>query len=170
MTPCHSNRVGTHCVCLLPAESVENTLRGSNQKYLPNGKLLFLPFCCWVQVLKIITLIIITTIITITKDNNNDCIQRCSLRFFTIFDCIQVCRSSLCRKVPPTYTLKWPRRNRVQITCNTSSANHVQHVMCHLVRRDSSATKFDRVEIAFILVLLNWLKPLTYEGEELVSY
>ena len=32
---------------------------------------------------------------------------------------------------------------------------------------DSSAIKFDRVEIAFILALLYWLKPLTDEvGEE----
>ena len=32
---------------------------------------------------------------------------------------------------------------------NTSGASYVQHV-CHVVRRDSSAIKFDRVEIAFI--------------------
>ena len=31
------------------------------------------------------------------------------------------------------------------------------HVMCHLVRRDSSAIKFDRVEIAFIWALFYWL-------------
>ena len=30
-------------------------------------------------------------------------------------------------------------------------AHHVQHVVCHLVRRGSSAIKFDRVEIACIL-------------------
>ena len=30
---------------------------------------------------------------------------------------------------------------------------------CHVVPRDSSAIKFDRVDIAFILALLNWLKP-----------
>ena len=43
----------------------------------------------------------------------------------------------------------------------------MQHVACHLVRRDSSAIKFDRDEIAFILALLYWLKPLTdEEGEE----
>ena len=47
-------------------------------------------------------------------------------------------------------TLKWPGCNGVHITCNTSNAYHLQHVMCHVVRRDSSAIKFDRVEIAFI--------------------
>ena len=38
--------------------------------------------------------------------------------------------------------------------------------VCHLVRRDSSAFKFDRVDIAFILALFYWLKPLTDEGGE----
>ena len=38
-------------------------------------------------------------------------------------------------------------RNRVQITYNTSSACHVQCVVSHVVRRDSSAIKFHRVEI-----------------------
>ena len=39
----------------------------------------------------------------------------------------------------------WKSRatHRALITCKC-------HVMCHLVRRDSSAIKFDRVEIAFI--------------------
>ena len=32
------------------------------------------------------------------------------------------------------------------------SAYHVQRVTCHLVERDSSALKFDRVEISFILL------------------
>ena len=59
--------------------------------------------------------------------------------------------------------LKWPRRNRVQITCNTPSAYHVQRVVCHLVRRDSSAFKFDRIEFAFILPLFYWLNLLTDE-------
>ena len=53
------------------------------------------------------------------------------------------------RELPPTCTLKWLGHNRVQFMCNTSSTYQVQHVMCHLVRRDSSGIKFDRVEIAF---------------------
>ena len=71
--------------------------------------------------------------------------------------------SSLRRELSPARTLKWPGHNRVQITCNTSSAYHAQPAVCHLVRRDSSAIKFDRVEIAFILSLLYWLKPLADE-------
>ena len=92
------------------------------------------------------------------KKKKKNCIQRRSSRLFTIF--------SLCRVLSPTLTLKWPRHNRVKITCNTSSAYHVQHVVCHLVRRDSSSIKFDRVEIAFNLALLYGLKPLTDEGGE----
>ena len=60
--------------------------------------------------------------------------------------------SSLRRELSPTRTLKWPERSGVQITCNTSSARHLQHALlrCHVVRRDSSAIKYARVEIAFI--------------------
>ena len=72
-------------------------------------------------------------------NNNNNRIQRRCSRFFTI--------SSQRPELSPTRTLKWPRRNRVQITCVTSSAYHVQ-VSCY-VMRDSSAIKFDIVEIAF---------------------
>ena len=42
----------------------------------------------------------------------------------------------------------------------------MQPALCHLLRRDSSAFKYDRVEIAFILALFYWLKPLTDEGGE----
>ena len=57
--------------------------------------------------------------------------------FFTI--------SSLHRKLSPTRMLKWPGRNCVQIMCNTSGAHHMQHVMCPVVWRDSSAVVFDRL-------------------------
>ena len=79
------------------------------------------------------------------NNNNNNRTERGNSRFSTI--------SSLRRELTPTRTLKWPGRDRVQITCNTSSAYHVQPAVCHLVRRDSSAIKSDRVEIAFILAL-----------------
>ena len=36
--------------------------------------------------------------------------------------------------------------------------------MLYVVRRDSSAIQFDRVEIAFILAY--WMKPLTDKGGE----
>ena len=75
--------------------------------------------------------------------------MRNSKFFFTV--------SSLRRDLSPTRALKWPGSIQVQITCNTSSAYHVQHV-CHVGRRDSSAIKFDRVEIVFILAVFYWLK------------
>ena len=59
----------------------------------------------------------------------------------------------------PTRRLQWPQRNRAQIMCNTSRAYHVQHVIRHGVRRDSSA-----FEIALNLTLFYLLKPLTDNG------
>ena len=61
-------------------------------------------------------------------NNNNNRIERRKSTFFTI--------SSLRRNLSPTRTLKWPGRNCVQISCNTSDAHHVQHVVyatCHKV-------------------------------------
>ena len=72
--------------------------------------------------------------------------------------------SSLRRELFPTRTLKWPGHNREQIMCNTPSACHRQYV-CQVVRRDSSAIKFDRVKVSFTLAFyFFWLKPLTNEG------
>ena len=78
---------------------------------------------------------------------DNDNTHRIESRiFFFFFFTI----SSLHRELSPTRTLKWPGRNRVQSTCNTSSVYHVQLVVYHLVERDSSAIKFNRVYITFI--------------------
>ena len=46
----------------------------------------------------------------------------------------------------------------MQITCNKSGAHYMEHVVCNVVRRDSSAIKFDRVYIAFSLALFHWLE------------
>ena len=54
----------------------------------------------------------------------------------------------------------------MQITSNITSAYHVQHVACHVVQMDSSAIKFDRVEIAFSLASFDWLKPSNGKREE----
>ena len=58
--------------------------------------------------------------------------------------CFFLTISSLRPELSPTRTLKWPGCNRMEVMCNTSGAHHV-HVMCHMVRRDTSAIKFDRV-------------------------
>ena len=55
------------------------------------------------------------------NNNNNSHIQRRNLRFFTI--------SSLRPEPSLTRMLKWPGCNHVQITCNTLSAYHMQHVV-----------------------------------------
>ena len=59
-------------------------------------------------------------------------------------------------ELSPACTLKWPGHSRVQITYITSSAYHVQHVGCHVVRRDWYLFSFFflTVEIVFILALL----------------
>ena len=54
-------------------------------------------------------------------------------------NCLQLVRSS----GPCAIMCKSRATHRTLITCKC-------HVTCHLVRRDSSAIKFDRVEIAFI--------------------
>ena len=52
----------------------------------------------------------------------------------------------------------------MQITSSMSDAYHVRYAVCHVVRRDISTIKFDIVEIAFILALFHWRKPLTDKG------
>ena len=64
-------------------------------------------------------------------DNDNDRTQRRNSRLFTI--------SSLHLEQSPTRTLKWPGSNRVQITCNTSSAYHVQHVVLRAMWYEGTA-------------------------------
>ena len=61
-------------------------------------------------------------------------------------NCLQHARSS----DPSAIVCKSRVTHRALITCKC-------HVTCHLVRRDSSAIKFDRVEIAFIWSLFYWL-------------
>ena len=61
-------------------------------------------------------------------------------------NCLQHVRSS----GPGTIACKSRATHRALITCKC-------HVTCHLVRRDSSAIKFDRTEIAFISALFYWL-------------
>ena len=60
-------------------------------------------------------------------------------------NCLQHVRSS----GPGAIVCKSRATHRALITCK-------RHVTCHLVRRDSSAVKFDRVEIAFIWALFYW--------------
>ena len=76
--------------------------------------------------MRIICCAVVSPLTLCAWDNNNNnsnsnCTERRNSRFFTI--------SSLRLEPSPTRTLKWPRRNRVQIMCSTLSAYHVQHVV-----------------------------------------
>ena len=77
--------------------------------------------------------------------------------------------TNLRRASPKTLRLLRPNTYS-QAARAQSCANHVQHIeqhaVCHLVRRDSCAIKFDRVEIVFISAVFDGLKPLTDEGGE----
>ena len=53
-----------------------------------------------------------------TNNSSNSRIERRKSNCFRI--------SSLRRELTPARALKWPRCNRVQVTCNTSSAYHVR--------------------------------------------
>ena len=80
---------------------------------------------------------------------NNNRIQRRNSRFFTI--------SSLHRELSRTRTFKWPGCNRVQITCNTSSAYRVQHVVLRVTWYEGTAQLFswqslNRIHLSFILL------------------
>ena len=72
-------------------------------------------------------------------NNNNNRIQRRYSSFFTI--------SSQRRELSPTRTLKWPRRNRVQIACNTTSAYHVLQVMLRATWYEGTAQLLSLTEL-----------------------
>ena len=73
------------------------------------------------------------------NNNNNRTERRSSRFFFTI--------SSLRREPSPTRTLRWPGRNRVQITCNTSSAYQVQHVVIRATWYEGTAQLLSLTEL-----------------------
>ena len=87
-------------------------------------------------------------------NDDDDRIERNNVRFCTI--------SSLHCELFPTRTHKWPRRNSVQTTSNTWGAHHMQHVVCHVVQRDSSAIEFwqslNRIYFSFVSLAetINW--------------
>ena len=82
-----------------------------------------------------ITIIITMIIIIALKGTNRDCLQSPHC----VANCLQ------------------HAGNRVQITCSTESACHVQHGVCHAVGKDSSAIKFERVKLTFFLPSFYWL-------------
>ena len=95
----------------------------------------------WAQCVLVIIIIIIIIIIAF-KGAIRDFLQSPH----SAANCLQNISSS----GPGATVCKSRATHRTLITCKC-------HVTCHLVRRDSSATKFDRVEIAFIWALFCWL-------------
>ena len=75
---------------------------------------------------------------------------KCAIRDFFFFFFFTI--TSLINELSPARTLNWPGHIRVQITCNTSSAYHVQHVVLN-----AQLLKLTEFEIAFIAALFYWL-------------
>ena len=97
------------------------------------------------------------------QNNNNNRNSRRNSIFFTI--------SSLRRELSPTRTLKWPWHNQVQITCNTSSTYHMQHVVLHATWYKGTAQLLNLTELKSYLselYFIGWtIKPMKdEEGEE----
>ena len=65
---------------------------------------------------------------------------------------------NLSREPSPTCTLKWPGRNHVKITCNASSAYHVQHVVLRATWYEGTAQlfKFEFKSHLFELYFIGW--------------
>ena len=87
----------------------------------------------------LVMMIIIIIITTTTTTNNNNNIQRSNSRSFSLLTTSQT--------VSRTFD---------QMAMAPICENHVQHVVCHVVRRDSSTIKYDRVKKAFLLTLFYW--------------
>ena len=83
------------------------------------------------KIIIIVIIIIIIIIIIAFKGAIRD--------FFTI--------SSQRHELSPTHMLKWPRCNRVQITCNTLSAFHVQHVVLRATWYEGTAQLLSVTEL-----------------------
>ena len=96
-----------------------------------------------------------------TDPEEQSFIQRRYSRFFTV--------SSQCRELSPTRTLKWPRRSRVQITCNTSSAYLVQHVLLRAAWYEGTAQLSSLTELKlhlFELYFVGWIIKPMKEGRK----
>ena len=49
----------------------------------------------------------------------------------------------------------------MQIASNALGVYHVQHVLCHVVRRDSSAAEFDRVHFFVCFHISAWTSEIS---------
>ena len=94
-----------------------------------------------------------------TLNTNSRIQRRCSRFFYNLLTAPRTVSNTYAQVAPGAIVCKSRATHRALITCKC-------HVTGHLVRRDSSVIKFDRVEIAFIWALFYWLNHLTDEGGE----
>ena len=124
------------------AYSTVDLLQTINQHIEKNYMNSVYPFASDTLAMIIIIIIVIIIIIIAFKGAIRDFLQSPH----SAANCLQHARSS----GPGAIVCKSRATHRALITCKC-------HVTCHLVRRDSSAIKFDRVEITFIWALFYWL-------------
>ena len=79
----------------------------------------------------------INSIILNNNNNNNNNIDRCNSRCLQSPHCDANCLQHVRSSGQGATVCKSRATHRTLITCNTSSAYHVQHIVCHVVRRDS---------------------------------
>ena len=77
--------------------------------------------------------------------------------FFTI--------SSLWRELSPTRMLKLPGRNCTQVTCNTLSAYHVQHVVLYATRNEGTAQLLSLTVCLFVGCLTSQQHASVSQGQ-----
>ena len=82
------------------------------------------------------------------SDNNNNCIHRHNSRFVVI---------SLRCELFPTRMLKRPGRSRVKITCSSSSACRVQHIMLRATWYKGTAQLLSLTEVESHLFQLHFI-------------
>ena len=75
---------------------------------------------------------------------------------------------SLHSQLSPTHTLRWPGRNCVQITCNTSSAYNVQHAV-YLVGTAQSLSLTELKSHLFFSFIFHALNPSLFSHMHSVS-
>ena len=94
------------------------------------------------------------------EDNNNNNIIIIIIIMIIIIIIIIIIIAFKGAFLSPTRTLYWPGRNRVQITCNTSSAYHVQHVVLPATWYKGAAQLLSLEELKSHLFSLYFIEPL----------
>ena len=100
------------------------------------------------MMMMMITATMTTTIITTTTTTTTATLKGVIRDFYNLLTAPRTVSNTYAQVVRPQSCVNHVQH---QITGNTSSAYRVQHVVCHVVRKDSSAMKPDTVETAIIV-------------------